>query len=149
MHPHEADEVVRAARAVKPPAAPLEAAVKAHPERVRVAHLGHEHAGAFVLTELDGGIEEISGLALTGVGSSAGAERAVVEYVVNAAKFGGKRAVEVVAPEGSSEARHLASEGFHPEGEAPKGLARYRIDLKPPKPAAAGSAQGVKKAKQR
>jgi len=134
MQPDEQAEVLQAAKAAKPRAAALEEAVANHPERVRVAHLGHEHAAAFVLTELEGGIEEISGLALAPAGLAWGAERAVVEYVVSAAKFGGKRAVEVVAPEESAEARHLLAEGFRPFGAAERGLARFRIELKAPPP---------------
>jgi hypothetical protein len=147
MAPHEADEVRRAARGAKPPAPALADAVDQHPERVRVAHLGHEHVGAFVLTDREGGVEEISGLALTEVGVSSGAERAFVEYIVHAAKFGGKRAVEVVAPEGSAEARHLVGEGFRPFGAPQGGLARFRIDLKAPKPAKGASAGGGRKPK--
>ena len=149
MHPHEADEVLGAARKAKPRAAALEEAVAQHPDRVRVAHLGHEHVGAFVLAELEGGVEEISGLAITETGVSSGVERAVVEYIVHSAKFGGKRAVEVVAPEGSAEARHLVAEGFRPSGAAEKGFARFRVDLKPPPAprAAKGSANAAKKPK--
>ena len=134
MAGHEAAEVAREAREADPKAPALEEALAAHPDRVRVAEIGHERVGAFVLAELEGGVEEISGLALTLSGRSAGAERAVVEYVVHAAKFGGKRAVEVLAPEGSAEARHLLREGFHAEGGPAKGLVRFRIDLKPARP---------------
>ncbi len=151
MHPTEADEVLAAARGAKPPAAPLTDAVAHHPERVRVAHIGHEHVGAFVLTELDGGVEELSGLALTDEGLRSGAERAVVAYVVSAAKFGGKRALEVVAPEGSAEARHLIAEGFHAQGDPARGLARFRIDLKtaaaPRKASASARTEGKAKRK--
>lgn len=149
MHAHEGALVLEAARASKPRAAALEEAVGSHPDRVRVLHLGHEHAGAFVLTDLAGGVEEISGFALTPVGMSAGAERAVVEYLVNAAKFGGKRAIEVLAPVDSAEGRHLAREGFRPMGAAAEGLQRFRIDLKPPRPApkVEGSANPPKRPK--
>jgi hypothetical protein len=133
MAAHESADVARAAKEANPKAPALEEALSVHPERVRVAEIGHERVGAFVLAELEGGVEEISGLALTEIGLRAGAERAVVEYVVSAAKFGGKRAVEVIAPEGSAEARHLLQEGFHAEGGPLKGLVRFRIDLKPPR----------------
>jgi hypothetical protein len=151
MHPYEAKEVLDAAKGATPEAAPLTDAVAHHPERVRVAHIGHEHVGAFVLTELDGGVEELSGLALTEEGLRSGAERAVVEYVVSAAKFGGKRALEVVAPEGSAEARHLLSEGFHAQGDPARGLARFRIDFKAPAPPrkASASARNPGKAKRK
>lgn len=147
MHPHEAAEVLRAAKGAKPPSEALEEAVAKHPERVRVAHLGHEHTGAFVIAELEGGVEEITGLAMSDVGRSSGAERAVIEYIVGAAKFGGKRAVEVVAPEGSAEARHLVAEGFRPFGAPAHGLARFRIDLKAPKAPRKASAGPSKKPK--
>jgi hypothetical protein len=146
MAGHESADVARAAREANPKAPALEEALSAHPERVRVAEIGHERVGAFVLNELEGGVEEISGLALTEIGLRAGAERAVVEYVVSAAKFGGKRAVEVVAPEGSAEARHLLQEGFHAEGGPAKGLIRFRIELKAPRATRpAGSSAGKRK----
>jgi hypothetical protein len=112
-------------------AAPLEAAIGRSPERVRVVHMGAEYLGAFVLSELQGGVEEVSGLALTDEGLKTGAERAVLSYVLHAARFARKRAVEVVAPVGSPEARHLEQEGFRPVGEASSGSRRYRVEVKP------------------
>jgi len=140
MHPDEAAKVAADAKAGGAPSHALDEALANHPERVRVAQIGHEHVAAFVLTELEGGVEEISALSLSEVGMRAGAERAVVEYVVSAAKFGGRRAVEVLAPEGSAEARHLLAEGFRAGAKTGAGLVRFRIDLNKPKAAKRASA---------
>jgi len=130
MHPEEPEEIARVAKAAKPPASALLAALQDAPEHVRVVAMGHELLAAFVLAELPGGVEEISGLAFSEAGMSAGAERAAVEYVVGAARFGGKKAVEVVARTGSAEARHLEREGFKPAGKAAAGEQRFRLALK-------------------
>jgi hypothetical protein len=130
MAADEADAVRKHARGAGPSSAPLTAAIANTPERVRVVHMGAEYLGAFVLSELQGGVEEVSGLSLTEEGLKTGAERAVLSYVLHAAKFARKRAVEVVAPPGSAEARHLEEEGFRPMGEASGGSRRYRVEVK-------------------
>ena len=130
MHPEEAGEIAAVAKEASSGGAVLAAVLSEHPERVRVVHMGHELLGAFVLTELESGVEEISGLALRAEGLSAGAERAVVEYVVGAARFARKKAVEVVAHPHSAESRHLEREGFRPSGKGTKDEQRYRIEVK-------------------
>jgi len=108
----------------------LEDAVSNEPALVRVVHIGEEVVGAFVLRDLKGGVEEVSGLHLTSEGSSAGAERAALEYVVSAARFAHKSAVEVIAPSNSGEARHLVELGFHKVGDMDGSLVRYRFELR-------------------
>jgi len=130
MHPNEAEQIEAVAREAASGGAVLAKALQEHPERVRVVHMGHELLGAFVLTELEGGVEEIAGLALRAEGLSAGAERAVVEYVVGAARFARKKAVEVVAQPHSAESRHLEREGFRPSGKGSQDEQRYRIEVK-------------------
>ncbi len=132
MQADEAGQIAAVAKEAASGGAVLASALASHPERVRVVHMGHELLGAFVLAELEGGVEEISGLALRAEGLSAGAERAVVEYVVGAARFARKRAVEVVAHPHSPESRHLEREGFRPSGQGTKDEQRYRIDVKKP-----------------
>lgn len=130
MRPNEAGEIAAVAKEADSGGAVLAAVLSEHPERVRVVHMGHELLGAFVLSELEGGVEEMSGLALRAEGLSAGAERAVVEYVVGAARFARKKAVEVVAHPNSAESRHLEREGFRPSGKGTKDEQRYRIEVK-------------------
>lgn len=130
MHPDEAAKIAEVANEADSGGKALSLALSLRPERVRVVHFGHELLGAFVLMELEGGIEEISGLTLRPEGLSAGAERAVVEYVVGAARFARKKAVEVVAHPHSAESRHLEREGFLPSGKGTKDEQRYRIEVK-------------------
>ncbi len=147
MQADEAGAIADVAKEAESGGGALEACLAAHPERVRVVHIGHELLGAFVLTELDGEVEEISGLALRAEGLRAGAERAVVEYVVGAARFARKKAVEVVAHRDSAESRHLEREGFRPSGKGTADEQRYRIDVKQSGgPRAGASAKGPKEA---
>jgi hypothetical protein len=111
----------------------LEDAVSNEPALVRVVHIGEEVVGAFVLRDLKGGVEEVSGLHLTSEGASAGAERAALEYVVSAARFAHKSAVEVIAPSNSGEARHLVGLGFRKVSDMDGSLVRYRFELRAPK----------------
>jgi len=96
---------------------------------VRVVHIGTEVLGAFILNELEGGIEEIEALTLNEEGRKTGAERTVIDYVVSAARFARKRAVEVLAPPGTEESRHLEGLGFAVKASG-GALKRYRLDLK-------------------
>lgn len=130
MRPGEAETLKRTALNAGPRGSPLLEAVAGHPERVRVAEMGGEVLGAFVLTELQGGVEELSGMNINEEGRKTGAEGAIIEYVVHAARFGGKRAIEVVAETGSAEARRLEAEGFEPKDEPRAGEKRYRMNLK-------------------
>ncbi len=132
-HPKDMGAVT--ATAAKGPArVVLEEALSNEPALVRVVHVGEEVVGAFVLRDLKGGVEEVSGLHLTSEGQSVGAERAALEYVVSAARFAHKSAVEVIAPTGSGEARHLVELGFHKVSEMEGNLVRYRFELRVAKP---------------
>ena len=129
MHQEEAAEVRKIGQGAGELGAPLVKASSTAPHSVRVVHIGHEVLGAFILNELEGGVEEVEALTLNDEGRKTGAERTVIDYVVSAARFARKKAVEVVAPPGTEEARHLEALGFAGKGAA--GLRRrYRLDLK-------------------
>jgi hypothetical protein len=125
----EADAVHKHAEKGGPSSSALLEALAAHPESVRIVHIGAEYLGAFVLTELKGGVEEVSGISLTEEGLKTGAERAVISYVLHAAKFARKKSVEVLAAAGSPEALHLEAEGFKASGAAEGGSRRFKIDV--------------------
>jgi hypothetical protein len=129
MRHDEADAVKKIGLSAGPDGAPLVKASLAAPHSVRVVHMGHEVLGAFILNELDGGIEEIEALSLNEEGRKTGAERTVIDYVVSAARFAHKSAVEVLAPPGTEESRHLEGLGFAVKGSG-GALKRYRLALK-------------------
>jgi len=129
MHHDDAPHVKTIGEGAGPSGAPLVKASQGAPHSVRVVHIGHEVVGAFILNELEGGIEEIEALTLNEEGRKTGAERTVIDYVVSAARFARKRAVEVLAPPGTEESRHLEGLGFAAKGTG-GALKRYRLDLK-------------------
>lgn len=130
MHANEVAAVKLVADAAGDAAGPLRAAVDQNPHAVRVIHIGHEVLGAFLLTDMPGHVEELSCLTLTDEGAGSGAEPLVLDYVVKAARFSRKKAIEVVAPPDSAEAVHLGALGFVDAGEAGAGRQRYRLTLK-------------------
>lgn len=130
MHGNELAAVTRVVEAAGEGAAPLRDALAKDPHSVRVVHIGHEVLGAFLLSYLPGDVEEVSCLTLNEEGTNSGAEPLVLDYVVKAARFSRKKAVEVVAAPGSSEAVHLEALGFAKSGDASGGRARWRLALR-------------------
>jgi hypothetical protein len=128
MHANEVSAVVAVAEAGGEAARPLRAAIDSDPHRVRVVHIGHEVLGAFLLAELADHVEEVSCITLTEGGRRSGAEPMLLDYVVKAARFSRKHAVEVVAAPGTAEAVHLEAIGF---ARVTSSLpARYRLKLR-------------------
>ncbi len=130
MHSEEASAVLAIATAGGEGARELDRALAEDPHAVRVIHIGHEVLGAFLLNELPGHVEQVSCITLNEEGKRSGAEPLLLDYVVKAARFSRKEAVEVVARSDSVEAAHLLATGFAPAGEAPGGRTRYRLTLK-------------------
>jgi len=130
MHAGEEPAVAAVARAGGDAARELAAAVASDPHAVRVVHMGAEVLGAFLVADLKDQVEQVSCITLSDEGRRTGAEPLVVDYVVKAARFSRKRAVEVVAPPGSSEARHLEALGFVRSVETDGEGARYRLNLR-------------------
>ncbi len=130
MHADEVSEVTAVADAGGKAARLLRQAVTDDPHAIRVVHMGSEVLGAFLRAEIKDQVEEVSCLTLNEEGRRTGAERALLDYVVKAARFSRKRAVEVLAVPRSSEALHLESMGFDARGPLEGELARYRLVLR-------------------
>jgi hypothetical protein len=130
MHTHEAAAVTAVAAAGGESARPLALAVAADPHHVRVVHMGHEVLGAFLLADLPGHVEEVSCITLNDEGKRAGAEPLLLDYVVKAARFSRKRAVEVVTWKGSAEEAHLSALGFQRAEDGGEAGLRYRLKLR-------------------